>query len=140
MWSVALTQNAILYDDLVLKTSATFAKLTTDYYFYFPEQDYENIISVMTKGKSMYQVTLPHVGVLNAVQCKKVTTFPKMKISILDYEYIIDPETYLYPRADLYDDKQVCIFLFAKHDKPYISLPEMFLKGVPIHHLFDDVR
>jgi len=48
MWSVSLNQNAILYDDLVLKTSANFAKLTTDYYFYFPEQDYENVISVMT--------------------------------------------------------------------------------------------
>lgn len=36
-----------------------------------------------------------------------------MKISLLDYEYIIDPETYIYPWSDLFDDKQVCIFLIA---------------------------
>lgn len=137
MWSLPINQNSFTFDDLPIKTTATFAKLTTDYYFYFPETEFDNFIALMTKGKQTYDVNIVGVGKLKAVQCDKVSKFPKMKLQILDYEYIIDPETYLYPRSDYFDDKQICVFLFYKHSKPYISLPEYFLKGVPIHHIME---
>ncbi len=96
-WSVELKKEALEFDDKPVPMSATYARLSTGYYFYFPQKDFANAMNLISMGKVTYDVTIPKVGVFKAIECGKVSKLPKMKIHILGYEYVIDPESYAYP-------------------------------------------